>query len=115
MAYKGYVARVDFDSEDGVFVGRVTGINDVVGFHGESVVELKAAFEEAVDDYLATCAKLGREPQHPYSGRFNVRLSPDLHARAAAAAARRGVSLNRFVEEAIAGEVESRGKGTRGF
>ena len=63
MRYKGYAARIEYSDKDGCFVGHIAGIRDVVGFHGESVAELRSAFEEAVDDYLETCAKLGREPQ----------------------------------------------------
>jgi predicted HicB family RNase H-like nuclease len=62
----------------------------VIGFHGDSVAELRAAFEEAVDDYLATCKKLGRSPNKPYSGQFRLRLAPSLHARAAMLAEARG-------------------------
>ncbi|MGF6397351.1 putative HicB family RNase H-like nuclease [Pseudomonas frederiksbergensis] len=58
MNYKGYAARIEYSQEDGLFVGRIAGIRDVVGFHGESVQELRNAFEEAVTDYLETCAKL---------------------------------------------------------
>jgi len=55
ITYKGYAARIEFSAEDECFVGHIAGIRDVVGFHGESVAELKSAFEEAVDDYLKTC------------------------------------------------------------
>lgn len=102
LSRKGYVARIEFDDDDGLFVGRLIGIDDVVGFHGDSVASLRAAFEEAVEDYLASCARLGREPQRPYSGRFNIRIPADLHARAATRAAERGISLNKLVEQAIA-------------
>lgn len=102
LSHKGFVARVEFDDEDGLFVGRLIGIDDVVGFHGDSVASLREAFEEAVEDYLASCARLGREPQRPYSGRFNIRIPADLHARAATRAAERGISLNKLVEQAIA-------------
>ena len=70
MVYKGYIARIEYSNADGCFIGHVEGINDVVGFHGEFVAELRAAFEEAVDDYLQTCEKLDRPPQKPkpYSG-----------------------------------------------
>ena len=68
MVYKGYAARVEFDADDAVFAGRIAGISHVVGFHAESVPELIAAFHEAVDDYLETCAKVGKEPQRAYSG-----------------------------------------------
>lgn len=101
MTHKGYAARVEYSEEDGCFVGHIAGIRDVIGFHGESVAELRAAFVEAVDDYLATCKKLGREPHHPYSGQFRLRLSPELHARAAMVAETKGKSLNAWVSEVI--------------
>jgi len=65
MNCNGYAVRIDYSDEDGLFVGHIVGIKDVVGFHGASVIELRAAFEEAVSDYLETCAKLGRAPQKP--------------------------------------------------
>ena len=55
MSYKGYAARIEYSDEDGCFIGHVAGIRDVVGFHGETVTELRSAFEEAVDDYLVSC------------------------------------------------------------
>jgi predicted HicB family RNase H-like nuclease len=60
MSYKGYKARIEYSDEDDCFVGHIAEINDVVGFHGDSVSELHSAFEEAVDDYLETCKKTGR-------------------------------------------------------
>lgn len=101
MTHKGYAARVEYSEEDGCFVGHIAGIRDVIGFHGKSVAELRAAFEEAVDDYLETCKKLGRLPNHPYSGQFRLRLSPELHARAAMAAETKGKSLNAWISEVI--------------
>ena len=101
MTHNGYSAAVEFDSEDNVFFGRIAGIRDGVGFHGESVSELRAAFEEAVDDYLATCSKLGRSPQKPYSGKVMLRVSPELHARIAKAAELSGVSLNQWGERVL--------------
>lgn len=101
MTYKDFAARIEYSEEDGCFIGHIAGILDVVGFHGESVAELRAAFEEAVDDYLASCEKLGREPNRPYSGQFRLRLPPELHARAAIVAETHGKSLNAWVTEAI--------------
>lgn len=60
MTYKDFLARIEYSEEDVCLIGHIAGIRDVVGFHGESVAELRAAFEAAVDDYLATCEKLGR-------------------------------------------------------
>lgn len=101
MTHKGYAARVEYSEEDGCFVGHIAGIRDVIGFHGESVSELRAGFEEAVDDYLESCRKLSREPNHPYSGQFRLRLPPELHARAAMVAETQGKSLNTWVSEVI--------------
>jgi predicted HicB family RNase H-like nuclease len=66
MTYKGYQARIDYD-DDGVFTGRLAGIRDGVGFHADTVEGLREAFHEAVEDYLATCAKIVKEPQKAYS------------------------------------------------
>lgn len=63
MVYKGYIARIEYSNADRCFIGHISGIDDVVGFHSESVAELRTAFEEAVDDYLQTCEKLDRPPQ----------------------------------------------------
>jgi predicted HicB family RNase H-like nuclease len=101
VSYKGFAARVEYSEDDGCFVGHVAGIRDVIGFHGESVHELRSAFEEAVDDYLATCQKLGKEANKPFSGQFRLRLDPGLHARVAIVAETQGMSLNAWVSEAI--------------
>lgn len=101
MTYKGYLAKIDYSDEDELFNGRLAGIDDVIGFHGDSVSELKAAFIEAVEDYLDTCKKLGKKPQKAYSGKFIVRVEPEIHARAAIAAKTEGKSLNAWVGDAI--------------
>jgi predicted HicB family RNase H-like nuclease len=107
MSYKGYSARVEFDAEDRLFVGHIAGVRDIVGFHGESVDELEAAFHEAVDDYLAVCAKLGQEPDRPYSGRVMLRLPPEVHARASARAQLEGVSFNQWVTRLLEREAQA--------
>ena len=99
MTYKGYAARIEYSDEDSCFIGHVAGINDVVGFHGESVTELRAAFEEAVDDYLETCEKLNRSPQRPYSGRIMLRIPPQVHAAMATAAEVSGKSINQWATD----------------
>lgn len=101
MNYNGYSARVEFDSEDEIFFGRIAGINDVVGFHSDSVAGLKGAFHDAVDDYLETCTKIGKEPQKPYSGKMMFRVDPAVHRKAAIAAELSGKSLNQWAEEAL--------------
>jgi len=107
MNYQGYAARIDYSDEDGLFVGHIAGIKDVVGFHGESVSELRAAFEEAVNDYLETCAKLGRAPQKPYSGNLSLRLAPALHATVAVKAQLAHKSINQWVADVLDREVHA--------
>ena len=101
MSYKGYSARVEYDDEDGIFVGRIAGIRDGVGFHADSVAELREAFHEAVEDYLETCASIDKEPQKAFSGQMMFRVNPELHRRAAVAAELAGKSLNQWAEEVL--------------
>lgn len=101
MTHKGYSARIEYDDEDGVFFGRLAGIADVVGFHADTVGGLREAFREAVDDYLDTCARLGREPQRAFSGQVMFRVDPEVHRRAALAAELAGKSLNQWAEEVL--------------
>lgn len=101
MTYKGYHARVEFEPNDGVFAGRLAGINDIITFEADTVKGLEEAFREAVDDYLATCQSLGKDPQKPYSGKMMFRVAPEVHARAALAAELSGTSLNQWAEKAL--------------
>jgi predicted HicB family RNase H-like nuclease len=101
MHYKNYWARVEFDADDGIMVGHIAGINDIIGFHSDTVAGLQAAFNEAVDDYLESCARLGKQPDKPYSGKLMLRVSAETHAKAALAASISGKSLNQWGEEAL--------------
>jgi predicted HicB family RNase H-like nuclease len=101
MTHRGYAARIEYSAEDDGFIGRIAGIADIVTFHGDSVATLRASFEAAVDDYLATCERIGKRPQRAYSGQIMVRVPPELHARAAMAADARGESLTAFVAHAL--------------
>lgn len=101
LRYKNYHGVFAFEPDDDAFHGEIAGIRDVVHFSGRSVDELRASFQEAVEDYLATCAELGREPDKPYSGRFVVRVSPEVHRLAETAAKASGKSLNAFAAEAL--------------
>jgi predicted HicB family RNase H-like nuclease len=101
ITYKNYIAEVHYSNDDEVFHGKVLGINDLVTFEGQSVKELKKAFKEAVEDYLLTCAEMGRTPDKTYKGSLNVRLNSQLHKSAAIAAARNNLSLNDFIKKAV--------------
>ena len=101
MEYKGYVGKVEFDDEAGIFHGEVINTRDVITFQGESVAELKKAFHESVEDYLAFCASRGEEPDKPFSGQFVTRIPPELHRQVNVAASLSGKSLNAWVSEQL--------------
>ncbi|MDH0646651.1 type II toxin-antitoxin system HicB family antitoxin [Pseudomonas sp. GD03858] len=101
MHYQGYSARIEYSDEDQLLVGHVAGIRDVIGFHGESIGELRQAFEDAVDDYLDTCRRLGKTPQKTYSGKLSLRLEPALHASVAAKAELAQKSINQWVSDIL--------------
>ena len=105
MIYKDFIGSVHYSTDDEVFFGKLEGINDSIGFEGKSVKELKSAFEEAVDDYLELCETNNKEPQKLYRGSFNIRISTDLHKKAAQLALTKGISLNQYIENAIADKV----------
>ena len=101
MSYNGYTARMEFDAEDKIIVGRVIDIDNIITFHGESVVEFEAAFKTAVDGYIHACEQLGQAAEKPASGRLMLRVSPVVHAAAVKASARSGQSLNKWAEKVL--------------
>ena len=101
LKYKNFLGAVHFSAEDKVFYGKVMGISDLVTFEGQSVSQLINAFHEAVNDYLELCKEAGKEPERPFKGSFNVRISSALHRKAAEKATVMGVSLNQLVQKAL--------------
>ncbi|HDQ39910.1 MAG TPA: type II toxin-antitoxin system HicB family antitoxin [Desulfonatronum sp.] len=101
MEYKGYFAKVEFDDDADIFHGEVVNLRDVITFEGETVQQLKQAFQDSVDDYLEFCAKRGENPEKPYSGKFVVRVEPELHKNVTVEARRAGLSLNAWVADTI--------------
>jgi predicted HicB family RNase H-like nuclease len=101
LEYKGYYGTVEYSASDKVLFGKVIGINGLISFEGDSVKKLKNDFEGAIDDYLETCAEEGIEPEKAYRGKFNVRVSPELHKTLVHYSALHGQTLNSTVEEAI--------------
>ncbi|MCH5237883.1 MAG: type II toxin-antitoxin system HicB family antitoxin [Muribaculaceae bacterium] len=105
LQYKGFLGSVEFSEADGVFFGKIEGINALVNFEGESVKELTDAFHEAVEDYLVFCEEEGIEPHKSYSGALNVRLTPEIHSRVAALAKQTGLSINAFIRKAVENQI----------
>ena len=105
MEYKGYLGTVEYDAQAKIFHGDIINTRDVITFQGTTVNEIEQAFMDSIDDYIAWCKEDGVEPEKPYSGKFNVRLSPELHRQIAILAKKKHISLNSFVEKAITDEI----------
>jgi predicted HicB family RNase H-like nuclease len=101
MSHQGYTARIEFDDRDNIFVGRLLGVRAIISFHGQTVRELRKAFEHAVNDYLAECAETGIAPEKPASGKLLLRVSPEVHGRAMVVTQSAGKSLNQWMAEVV--------------
>lgn len=101
MKYKGYTGHVEYDADAKIFHGEVLGIKDVVTFQGTNVSEIEQAFTESIDDYLSFCKERGEEPDRPFSGKFNLRIPSDLHAKLSIAAQLHGESLNNYITKTL--------------
>ena len=99
LKYRGYSGSVNFDADDMIFYGRVLGIADIIGFEGDSVVDLEKDYINAIDDYLEMCHELGKEPEKPFSGKFIVRIPSELHCAIALEAKKGNKSLNSWITE----------------
>ena len=101
MNHKGYTARIEFDERDNIFVGRVLGLRTMISFHGETVAELRSAFETAIDELLRDCKEQGVRPEKSASGKLMLRVPPEVHGAALVAAKAAGKSLNQWATEAL--------------
>ncbi len=99
--YKNFLGSIEVSIEDSCLHGKLLFINDLIIYEAESVDDLEKQFQAAVDDYLTTCAELGREPLKPFSGTFNVRIGPELHQQAAQYAILNGIKVNEVVKTAV--------------
>jgi len=101
IEYKGYLGHVEYDPDDEILHGKVVNIDDMITFAADSPKEVKKAFEESVDEYMAYCKEQGGEPDKPYSGSFRLRMPRDVYQDVGYGAKVCDVSMNTFlVEEA---------------
>ena len=68
---------------------------------GASAAQLGKEFELSIDDYLKACEERGRTPDKPFSGKIPLRIPPELHRAASAAAKARGKSLSAWIAETV--------------
>lgn len=110
--YKGYFGLAEFDPDDSVFNGRVSGLSDIITFVADDFNQIGEEMAKSIDVYLKFCAKTGHKPDKPKSGKFVVRVKPAVHEAISALSEAQGVSLNAFVEgcleEAVAGKMPQR-------
>lgn len=106
LRYKGFLGTVEFSDEDNVLFGKVIGIRDHISYEGATIKDLKKDFKEAIDYQIAYCKKTNQPIHKSLTGNFNVRINPELHQQVARASTEKGISLNKYVQEAIQSYVQ---------
>lgn len=102
LEYKGYKGSVEYSLSDDCLFGKVQGIHkSLIIYEGQTLDELRQDFHDGIDSYLDACSKDGVQPEKPYSGKLNLRMSSDIHSQAAAMAAMKGSTLNDYINQAI--------------
>lgn len=102
FTHKGYCGNIDFNIEDGVLHGKIQCITDLVTYEAETLQQLEAEFIDAVDDYLETCEEIGKNPDKPMTGSFNVRIGSELHKKLHLRSVQNETSINDEVKKAVA-------------
>lgn len=110
LKYKDFYGSIELSYEDKILHGKIECINDLVTYEAETINDLEAAFREAVDDYLDTCKSLGKKPEKPMSGTFNIRIGSELHQKAYLAATENGMKLNEFIKQAVSEKLSAKKK-----
>ena len=107
LTYKGFIGSVHYAAEDRVLYGKVEGVNDLITFEGSTVDELEEGFKYMVDEHIKDCHSTNSPVEKSYKGNLNIRLSPELHKKAAHNAAMKGVSLNQYINDALKNDLAS--------
>jgi predicted HicB family RNase H-like nuclease len=101
MSLEGYNAKIEYDAELDVFRGEILGLTGGADFYGKNPRELRAEFKKSLHVFLEVCREKGIEPKRNYSGKFNLRIPPDLHEKLAIVAQAEGKSINSVAQEAL--------------
>lgn len=96
LKHKGYTGYVVYDDEAHIFHGEIVGIRAVITFQGTTVREIEQAFKDSIEDYLDWCKKRGKEPEKVQSGKFNLRMPPEIYVKIASQASQEGLSINSY-------------------
>ena len=101
MNVDGYHAKIDYDEETDQFRGEILGLSGAADFYGSSPEELRREFKKSLDVFLEVCKEQGIKPRRHFSGKFNLRIPPELHEKLAMTAEAQGKSLNTLAQEAL--------------
>lgn len=105
MTLDGYQAKIEYDEALDLFRGEILGLSGGADFYGKNPKKLRTEFRKSLDVYLAVCKEKGIEPRRTFSGKFNLRIPPELHERLAIVAQAEGKSINAVAQEALQGRV----------
>lgn len=101
LSHLGYTGSIEHDLKDKCLFGQLLYVNDIITYQGDTIAELEASFTEAVTEYIQTCREIGKLPEKPFSGTFNVRIKPEVHRKLAYKAAETGATINQLVSQAV--------------
>lgn len=101
MTVDGFHAKIEYDEELDLFRGEILGLNGGADFYGKNPKELRSEFKKSLQVFLDVCQEKGIEPKRKFSGKFNLRISPELHEQLAIAAQAQGKSINLLAQEAL--------------
>ena len=107
MTLDGYNAKIEYDEDLDLFRGEILALNGGADFYGKNPKELRVEFKKSLDVFLAVCAEKGIEPRRHFSGKFNLRISPQLHEKLAIEAQAQGKSINTLALETLRERVSS--------
>ena len=107
MTINGYKAKIEYDSELDMFRGEILGLNGGADFYGKNPRELRKEFKKSLEVFLEVCKEKGISPTKEYSGKFNLRISSDLHSEIAAQAMAENKSINQWVAETLEKNIHS--------
>ena len=108
MTLDGHTAKITYDPELDQFRGEILGLNGGADFYGRTPTELRREFRKSLKVFHEVCREKGINPRRKFSGRFNLRINPELHQRLAALAEASGKSLNALVEDQLAKATRAR-------
>ena len=101
MKVDGYHAKIEYDEATDQFRGEILGISGGADFYGSSPDELRREFKRSLEVFLEVCKEQGIEPRRQYSGKFNLRITPELHEKLAMSAEVQGKSINALAQEVL--------------